>query len=153
MNKPKLSIIIGFIIVFIIGILVGILIDFDKTKVISDTTNQDSANLITSDGYQIDYQSIRLSRTFYATIKDIREYNGYTNVLVSGLDINDINYRSEFYFSIKETTDIIWQNVKIDKSELEVGDTVSITFTGGVLESYPGQIQNVVEINLLDDEK
>ena len=34
----------------------------------------------------------------------------------------------------------------------QVGSDVEIYYTGGIMESYPAQIQNVVKIQLLDDE-
>ena len=37
--------------------------------------------------------------------------------------------------------------------ELEAGDTVSITFAGGIQESSPAVIEHVVRIQLLDDAK
>jgi len=89
------------------------------------------------------------SQTFYAEIKNINN----TNLLVDGLEVNDINYRGEFSFKVSEKTKIEWRNTKIDFSELEKGDNISITFTGDIQESYPAKINDVVKIQLLDDEK
>lgn len=104
--------------------------------------------------YFIGYQVGRRERpaldaqTFYATISDIR---GDT-LTVAGMDVNDINFRGEFCFSIEKETKIIWRYTDIPADDLEVGDHISITFTGEVLETYPGQIQHVTVIQLLDDE-
>ena len=38
-------------------------------------------------------------------------------------------------------------------AELEPGDTISVTYTGGIQESYPTGIDGVVRVQLLDDEK
>ena len=89
------------------------------------------------------------AQTFYATISDIR---GDT-LTVAGMDMNDINFRGEFCFSIEKGTKITWRYTDIPADNLEVGDHISITFTGEVLETYPGQIQHVTVIQLLDDEK
>jgi len=50
------------------------------------------------------------SQTFYAEIKKI---NG-TNLLVDGLDVNDINYRGEFSFKVLEETKLEWRNTAIE---------------------------------------
>ena len=50
--------------------------------------------------------------TFYTTIEKITEYNGYYTFLVRGLEVNDINYRSQFDFTIKETTELLWRGTK-----------------------------------------
>ena len=105
-------------------------------------------------GYKAAYDHIEASapaplpQTFYATITDIRG-----DVLaVTGMEVNDINFRQEFSFVIVEETKITWRYTEIALEDLEVGDHISITFTGAILESYPGQIQHVDVIQLLDDE-
>ena len=49
-------------------------------------------------------------------------------------------------------TELEWRNTKINVTDLNVGDNISITFTGEILDSYPAQIKDVVKIQLLDDE-
>ena len=71
---------------------------------------------------------------------------------VKGLDVNDINGRGEFTFSVNENTQLIWRGTELSVSDLEAGDRIAFFYTGEVLESYPAQIQNVVKIQLLDDE-
>lgn len=88
------------------------------------------------------------SQTFYASISEI---NGDT-IGVKGLEVNDINYRGEFTFSIKEETAVLWRGTPITPEDLEPNDTISITFQGEVLESYPAIIQNVTKVQLLEDE-
>ena len=34
-----------------------------------------------------------------------------------------------------------------------MGDCVAVTYTGSIMESYPGQIEKVTKLQLLDDEK
>lgn len=88
-------------------------------------------------------------QTFYATISKIQD-----NVLtVTGMEINDINFRGEFCFSITEETKVTWRYTDILVEDLDVGDNISITFTGELLETYPIQIQQVKVIQLLDDER
>ena len=36
---------------------------------------------------------------------------------------------------------------------VDTGDTISVTYTGGIRESYPAGIDGVVRVQLLDDEK
>ena len=88
-------------------------------------------------------------QTFYATVSDIRD----NAVTVTGMEVNDINFRGEFCFSVTEETEITWRYTDISLGDLEAGDNVSITFTGEVMETSPAQIQGVEMIQLLDDEK
>lgn len=90
-----------------------------------------------------------LPQTFYATISEIQ---GNT-LKVTGMEINDINFRGEFCFSLAEKTKITWRYTDISMEDLDVGDPISITFTGEVLETYPAKIQQVEAVQLLDDEK
>lgn len=87
-------------------------------------------------------------QTFYATVSDIRD----NAVTVTGMEVNDINFRGEFCFSVTEETEITWRYTDISLGDLDAGDNVSITFTGEVMETFPAQIQGVEMIQLLDDE-
>lgn len=87
--------------------------------------------------------------TFYATITAIHE----KYIQVQGLEINDINSRGAFDLSIGDATVLEWRGTTLQLSELDVGDTIAVTYTGDVLESYPAQITDVLKIQLLDDEK
>ena len=89
---------------------------------------------------------------FNAKIKEIREHNGITTILIEGLETNDINHRGDFDFSIDNDTELLWNNTKIEISDLKEGQTVSITSTGEVLESYPAQLTEVTKIIVLEDE-
>ena len=107
-------------------------------------------------GYKVAYDRIERSaeaqnnetQTFYATIVEADD----THFLVKGIEANDINYRGEFTFSIKEETSYTWRGTEISPSDLEVGDTISITFSGEVLTIYPVIISNVIKVQLLEDE-
>ena len=87
--------------------------------------------------------------TFYATIDSISENQ---IMLVSGLPVNDINFRGEFYLTISEQTHIIWRYTDISLTDLQPGANIAVTFSGPVLESYPAQISTVDKVVLLDDE-
>ena len=89
------------------------------------------------------------SSSFYATILDV-DANSFH---VKGLDINDINARNEFVFKVSNETQLLWRGTVMDMSEFKSGQTVAITYTGEVLEIYPAQIEGVIKIQLLDDEK
>lgn len=93
--------------------------------------------------------SSSIPQTFYATITEI---NG-NNFTVEGLDINDINYRGAFTFSVIAETELVWRGTEMQVEEFDIGDIISVSFTGLVQESYPGHILDVVRVQLLDDEK
>ncbi|TWH58155.1 hypothetical protein DesLBE_2463 [Desulfitobacterium sp. LBE] len=88
--------------------------------------------------------------TFYATIEDIDQ----NNFLVNGLDVNDINNRGEVYFSVDNKTKLEWRHTQITREDLQIGDTISVTYLGEVQESYPRRTVNpVIRVTLLEDEK
>ena len=88
-------------------------------------------------------------QTFYAEIRE-REAGRF---LVKGLAVNDLNYRGEFTFSATGETALLWRGTAIGLSDLDAGDIIAVTFDGYVLESDPAQLQEVIKIQLLDDEK
>ena len=88
-------------------------------------------------------------QTFYAEIRE-REAGRF---LVKGLAVNDLNYRGEFTFSATGETALLWRGTAIGLSDLDAGDIIAVTFDGYVLESDPAQLQEVIRIQLLDDEK
>lgn len=92
------------------------------------------------------------NNVFNARIKEIREYNGITTILIEGLESNDINHREEFDFSVDKDTELLWKEAKIELSSLKEGQNVSITSTGEILESYPAQLTKVTKIIVLEDE-
>lgn len=87
--------------------------------------------------------------TFYAAIESISD----NCLIVQGLDVNDINGRGYFKFTIDEDTILEWHNTEIEISDLHAGDTISITYSGAVAESDPAGIENILKIILLEDEK
>jgi len=88
--------------------------------------------------------------TFYAEIEEIRD----GSFLVEGLEVNDINNRGRVWFEIGPDTLLLWHHTEISAEELQVGDTISVTYAGPVQETDPGHIVNaVLKIILLDDEK
>lgn len=89
------------------------------------------------------------SVTFYATIDDISG----NHLTVSGLEVNDINTRGQFTFSIDEDTVLEWRYTALTADELDAGDTIAVTYTGYVLETYPARLEKILKIQLLDDEK
>lgn len=89
------------------------------------------------------------AETFYAEISDRK--NNFLRV--TGLEINDIHFRGDFVFSIDEETKMTWRYTEISVEDLDIGDTVSITFTGEIQETAPAKITHVTQIQLLEDEK
>lgn len=88
------------------------------------------------------------SKTFYAVI----EQTDGEHFVVSGLEVNDINHRWQFQFSLEDAP-ILWRGTELTAAELDVGDTIAITYTGSVLEVSPAIIQTVLKVELLDDER
>lgn len=89
--------------------------------------------------------------TFEAEIKEVKEYKGKYSLLVDGLDTNEINYKTEFWCSIRETTKLFdAENNEIEATDFKNGQNVAITYAGGVMETYPGQIGNVLRVKLVD---
>ena len=104
--------------------------------------------------YFIGYEkSLKENQTesFNAVITEIGE--NYSYIQVEGLGTNDINDRGAFEFSVEDDTKLEWHNTPIKLSEFDVGDCITVTYTGGVMESYPAKIEQVTKLRLLDDEK
>lgn len=120
------------IIALVIGYFVGYKRAYDKIESASQNVNYNNEQ-----------------QTFYAEIKEINNNNVF---LVEGLSVNDINYRGDFTFSVVEETKLEWRGTEISISDLKVGDNISITFDGEILDTYPAQIKEVIKIQLLDDE-
>lgn len=85
--------------------------------------------------------------TIYAVISDIRG----DSVTVQGLDVNDINGRGAFSFTLSDKTDISWHHTKLAASALQQGNRIAVIYTGEVLESEPAQLSQVVKLEVLDD--
>jgi len=126
----------------------------EKIEQVEVTLDNDSGYVgtmaTTKDGTRYE---IRKGETFTAIIEKITEYNGITTLLVDGLDDNNINYRDEFTFSINNDIELLWKTNKIEVSDFEVGQKISITFSGVVMESYPGVLVEVNRVIILDKEK
>lgn len=92
--------------------------------------------------------------TFYAKIDSIRENNGTIHISATGLDVNNINWRGKYNFSIKESTNIVWRGVKIPVSDLGVKNNIAITITDETIpDVVPTPLQEIEKIELLDDKK
>ena len=127
--------IILVILIVVISLVLGYFIGYKRAYDKIESANQN-----------ISYNNTQ--KTFYAEIEEIKD----NFILVKGLSVNDINFRGEFTISVVEETELEWRNTKINVTDLNVGDNISITFTGEILDSYPAQIKDVVKIQLLDDE-
>jgi len=101
-------------------------------------------------GQRVETQFVeRYAEVVYAEILSVDD--GYFHV--RGLDVNDINGRGEYTFSVKENTRLVWHVTDIPLSDFDVGDRIAFYYNGLVLDSNPAQVQNVVKIKLLDDVK
>ena len=76
--------------------------------------------------------------------------NGHFHV--KGLDVNDINGRGEYTFSVKEDTKLVWRGTPLSVEDFDAGDRIAFYYNGLVLESHPAIVPNVIRIKLLDDE-
>lgn len=137
MNKKVLGLII-ILVVIVMVVIIAIVIKPKESN--SDIIN---SNIVSKNNEDI----------FYASIEEINEYNGVTSVLVKGLENNDVNYRGEFEFSIDDDTEIFWKETKVEASVLKVGQKISITSTGGVLERYPVELIKVTRVIILNENK
>ena len=90
---------------------------------------------------------LRYPTTFYATITDVRTHS----LQIEGLDINQINFRSLYRFSIDEDTQLVWRGTPVELNELRPGLTVTVSFTGKILETYPVGLTEVCRVEILDD--
>lgn len=126
--------------------------EYDKNLNTENTTHSDSSdtNIHATDVSNNNNNNTTqvIGQTFYATIEKIYD----SKFLVKGLEVNDINHRGEFYISISENTELTWRGTKLEISDFNVGNNISITYDGSVLETYPAKILNVFRIQLLDDE-
>ncbi|MBR6689350.1 MAG: hypothetical protein IKL68_04975 [Clostridia bacterium] len=88
--------------------------------------------------------------TFYATIKEINEYEGTITLLVEGLETNkDVNKRGRFTFSINDTKILLNEN-KVDKSYLKKGMLIAIGDYAYVQETYPARLVKVKDITIIE---
>lgn len=139
--KKESKIILSIIVILLVAI-VSYFVGYKKAY-------NDYESFLNNNDNGVKYQS------FYATITEIEDTGltiDDTALTVKGLDINDINFRGNFKFVITEATEIEWRYTKLDTSELEIGDKISIIFTGNIQESEPAKIEDVLKIQLLDDE-
>ena len=88
------------------------------------------------------------SRTFYARITQ----KSQTHLIVEGIPENDVNHRGFFQFDA-ESVKLTWRYTDITVDDLDMGDLIAVTYSGEVLEISPAVIKNVLEIQLLDDER
>ena len=98
-------------------------------------------------GYRNGAESVGAGKTFYATL----EQRQTDQLSVTGLEVNDINYRGEFTFRVTSDTEISWRSQILSLDDLSLGDRLAITFVGPVLESYPAQLSRVTHIKKLND--
>jgi hypothetical protein len=88
--------------------------------------------------------------TFYATIKEINEYEGTITLLVEGLESNkDVNKRGRFTFSINDTKILLNEN-KVDKSYLKKDMLIVIGNYAYVQETYPAKLVKVKDITIIE---
>ena len=109
-----------------------------------------AAAILFAGGYYAGKSSVKPleSDTFYAVIEEIRD----SELVVQGLEINDINKRWRFQFRITGETELSWRGVPITLEDLQKGDLISITYTGLIQEISPAVILDVTKVQVLGDE-
>lgn len=109
-----------------------------------------AAAILFAGGYYAGKSSVKPleSDTFYAVIEEIRD----SELVVQGLEMNDINKRGRFQFRITEETEVSWRGIPITLSDLQKGDLISITYTGLIQEISPAVILDVTKVQALGDE-
>lgn len=94
-------------------------------------------------------ESFTKTSTFYAIIEKVEDKTTYT---VSGLEINDINHRGQFVFTVDEDTALRWgASDRILLSGFAEGDMVSITYNGSTELESATHLHKVLKLKLLDD--
>lgn len=88
------------------------------------------------------------SNDFYATIEDISENNF---IYIKRLESYDTYENGLYYFCADEDTEILYENQKIEVSELKVGQVILISITGVTFDSEPAFISKVTKIKVLED--
>lgn len=86
--------------------------------------------------------------TFYATVTEVSTHS----LKVEGLEINQINYRSLYRFPVDEQTQLVWRGTPVELSDFRPGLTVSVSFMGNILETYPVGLTEVCRVEILDDD-
>lgn len=147
MNKKSFIILIT---VVITAIIIGVIIKSTNKKYnIENLNNENEKNLTLNN--ELIFNNEDPVDIFSANIKKINKYNETTSILVKGLDSNDANHIGEFEFSISDDTELLWKENKIEISNLKIGQNISITSTGDILESYPIKLTKVTKVIVLDD--
>lgn len=153
-KKMNLILILVLICIFLCVCIVSIRIIIPKRLI--KLSNRETAK--DRDSYEYKYGEV-----FYAKIARIEQYNNtnyndanyngirYGTIYVNGLDINDINHRGKFSFSIDADIKFFWKHKEIKLSDLKEGQTVAITSIGYVYENGAGYLTKVARVTLLDD--
>ena len=147
MEKNRARIIFLIVVtIFIIESTIFLIIILKKEDKISHLN-------IMLDGYERSEEAMRKqfleSDTFYATISGKINDN---DIIVNGMEVNDINYRVEFYIKINPYTKIFWEWYEIEASELDIVDNIAITLDKTELSYYFDRITNILKIHVLNYE-
>lgn len=95
-------------------------------------------------------QSQTTFETFYAEIIEIED----NQIVVDGIDINDINYRGQFTLEVYGETELVWHNSPIAISDLKEGHIISITLAApsGTVDISAEVITDIARIQVLSDQ-
>ena len=116
-------------------------------------------NIFPSDIYNkiISYDSSSSGELGKSIKEQLKEY--YKGIDISqrnnvlGTTFAGIIERNDTILKISDKTNIGYYSQVLKQEELKRGDTIKILFTGSVLESYPGKIDEVLVITKYDSDK
>ncbi len=85
--------------------------------------------------------------TFYASVDSI---DG-RSLSVTGLDVNDINGRGEFFITLADDAPVMFRGTSVPVDSITEGEIIEVIYDSLVLESYPAIIYDVAAIKILSD--
>ncbi len=83
--------------------------------------------------------------TFYAIVTEMLN----NQLVLKGLDINSLNFRSFYIAHIEEYTSLTFNGAEASLEDFSVGDLVSVRFTQGKSQMYPSELNRTEEIEIL----
>lgn len=116
--------------------------ELDMVRVFSFTASDEENEVIPA---HMVVKIEEVGTTFYAIVTEVLS----NQLVLKGLDINDLNHRS-FYFAVVEDYTTLSENgKKLALEDFSVGDLVSVRYTQGKVETYPSTLERTEEIKLL----
>ena len=116
--------------------------DLDVVKIYSFSSEPNHSDKIPA---HIVIRVDEVGTTFYAIVTEVLN----NQLILKGLDINSLNFRSFYIAHIKEYTELVFNGTEASFDEFSVGDLVSVRFTQGESEMYPSALNRTERIEIL----